>query len=157
MDQVDIERIGTAIKQIAPSAEGPAVPKPSFVEALVDPASVFRDPAEVGEHPGFTDQEKRTILLSWARDELAIEQMASKALPELRPKSRIDALIETLSRFDPSAAAEYLSAVASIRANHVHRPGRKRLRYGLGGSGWRALRYRNAASDSATASRPLPS
>ena len=127
MDQVNTE-ILTTIQPIAPSAAERPDSVPSFGEALVDPASVFRDPAEVVEHPWFTDQEKRTILLSWARDELAIEQLAGKALPELRPKSRIDALIEALSRFDSSAAAEYLSAVAAIRADPVHPPGRKRLR-----------------------------
>jgi hypothetical protein len=39
---------------------------PSFIEALVDPVNVFDHPQEVVEHPGFTHEEKRTILLSWA-------------------------------------------------------------------------------------------
>ena len=90
--------------------------EPSFVEALIDPVSVFRDPAEVAEHPTFTDEEKRTILLSWARDELAVEQVARELMPDLRPRSRIDAVIEALARFDPAAAGEYRGAVASIRA-----------------------------------------
>ncbi len=89
--------------------------EPSFVEALVNPVSVFGDPREVIEHPWFTDQEKRTILLSWARDELVVEQVASEVMPNLEPNSRIDAVIEALSRFDAPAAGEYLSAIARIR------------------------------------------
>ena len=77
--------------------------------------NVFRDPREVVEHPWFTDEEKRTILLSWARDELVVEQVASKVMPELTPKSRIDAVTEALSQFDAPAAGEYLSAVTSMR------------------------------------------
>jgi hypothetical protein len=99
--------------------------EPSFVEALIDPVNVFGDPHEVVEHPWFTDEEKRTILLSWARDELVVEQVAKKVTPELLPKSRIDAVLEALSQFDPSAAGEYLSAVAAIRASHL-RGGRRR-------------------------------
>src|ERR687894_2121398 len=92
--------------------------EPSFVEALIDPVNVFGDPHEVVEHPWFTHEEKRTILLSWARDELLLEQVANKTLPELKPRSRIDAVIEALARFDAPAAGEYLSAVAAIRASH---------------------------------------
>ncbi|HEX2135628.1 MAG TPA: hypothetical protein VHG30_06925 [Microvirga sp.] len=154
MDQVNAEVCAT-IEPSALSAERPDV-VPSFVDALVDPGSVFRDPAEVVEHPFLTDQEKRTILLSWARDELAIEQVASKSLPELRPRSRIDALIEALSRFDPSAAAEYLSAADSIRCDPVHAPGRKRLRCRLGGS-WGAIPCMSARAGSPATSRPLQS
>ena len=36
----------------------------------------------VVDHPWFSDQEKRTILPSWVRDELVKEQVARKALPE---------------------------------------------------------------------------
>src|SRR5215216_5283221 len=85
--------------------------EPSFVDALIDPASVFRDPREIVEHPWFTEEEKRAILLSWARDELVLEQVASKAMPELMPSSRIDAVVDALCRFDTSAASEYLAAV----------------------------------------------
>lgn len=88
---------------------------PSFLDALVDPAAAFRDPSEVVEHPRFTDDEKRTILLSWVRDELVIEQVAGKAAPDLGARSRIDTVIEALSHFDPCAAGEYLSALASLR------------------------------------------
>ena len=102
-----------------PAINMPGVSEPSFVEALVSPASVFRDSEEVGHHPWFTHEEKRTILLSWVRDELVLEQLASKALPELRPKSRIDAVIKALAQFDSRAAGEYCSAAASIRAHHL--------------------------------------
>ncbi len=100
-----------------PSAAGAS--ERSFVEALVDPVNVFADPTEVVEHPWFTHEEKRTVLLSWARDELVVEQVAKKLTPELQPRSRIDAVIEALSEFDPPAAGEYLSAVAAIRASHL--------------------------------------
>ena len=103
----------------------PGVSEPSFVDALVDPVNLFGHPWEVVEHPWFSDEEKRTILLSWARDELVIEQVAGKVMPDLQVKSRIDAVIEALALFDPSAAGEYLSAVQAIRGN------RKRARRAL--------------------------
>jgi hypothetical protein len=87
----------------------------SFAEALADPAGVFREPTVIVEHPWLTHEEKRTLLLSWARDEFALEQVASSALPELRPKSRTDQVIEALSRFDALAASEYRAALASLR------------------------------------------
>ncbi|MBM1171915.1 hypothetical protein [Microvirga arabica] len=96
---------------------------PSFVEALVDPVTVFDHPREVAKHPGFTHQEKRTILLSWARDELVAEQVTSRLAPELGIRSRIDAVVEALATFDSAAAAEYTSAVALIRS----RRGKRRL------------------------------
>ena len=94
---------------------------PSFVEALVDPVNVFDHPREVVEHPGFTHQEKRTILLSWARDELVAEQVTSRLAPELGIRSRIDAVVEALATFDSAAAAEYTSAVALIRSRRSKR------------------------------------
>jgi len=84
-----MERISTS--QQTPAIDRPGPSEPSFVEALVNPAGVFRDPEEVVHHPWFTHEEKRTILLSWVRDELVIEQVARQALSELRPESRIDA------------------------------------------------------------------
>ena len=118
-----MQRISTEIlantNQQTPASDGPGPSERSFVEALVDPASVFRDPEEVVHHPWFTHQEKRTILLSWVRDELVVEQVASKTLPELRPRSRIDAVIKALAQFDPQAAGEYRSAAASIRTHHL--------------------------------------
>jgi hypothetical protein len=91
--------------------------EPSFVDALAHPGDVFDNPQEVVDHPWFSDQEKRTVLLSWVRDELVVEQVASKTIPELKPQSRIDKVLEALSRFDPSAAEEYRSAVASLRGS----------------------------------------
>lgn len=102
--------------------ESPGSCEPSFVEALVHPAEIFGDPREVVEHPWFTDEEKRTILLSWVRDELVIEQVACRVMPELKPQSRIDAVLEALARFDPLAAGEYLSAVAAVRDVKRRRP-----------------------------------
>jgi hypothetical protein len=95
--------------------------EPSFVEALVDPVNVFDHPHEVVEHPGFTHEEKRTILLSWARDELVAEQVTSRLAPELGIRSRIDAVVEALATFDAAAAAEYTSAVALIRSRRSKR------------------------------------
>jgi len=111
----------------APETERNGNTEPSFVDALVDPGTVFAHPGEVAEHPWFMDQEKRTILLSWARDELAVEQVIKRVAPDLKLESRIDAVIEALSHFDAPAAAEYVSAVAAIRARHLRglRPKRK--------------------------------
>ncbi|MEE1612982.1 hypothetical protein [Microvirga sp. CF3016] len=97
----------------------------SYTEALVDPGGVFRNPADVVEHPWFTREEKRTVLLSWARDELVLEHMANRSLPELKPRSRIDAVIEALAQFDLNAAAEYRAAVSAIGA-HELRPKARR-------------------------------
>ncbi len=94
---------------------------PSFVEALVDPVTVFDHPREVVEHPRFTHQEKRTILLSWARDELVAEQVTSRLAPELGIRSRINAVVDALATFDSAAAAEYTSAVALIRSRRSKR------------------------------------
>jgi hypothetical protein len=103
-----------------PQAFTPALTMPSYVEALVDPGGMFRNPAEVAEHAWFSREEKRTVLLSWARDELVLEQVASTALPELKPRSRIAAVIDALAQLDPHAAAEYRAAVRSIRAQIPH-------------------------------------
>src|SRR4051812_17120937 len=56
--------------------------------------------------PWFRDQEKRAVLLSSARDELAAEQLASKMAPELELTSCIDAVVDVLARYDPLAAIE---------------------------------------------------
>jgi hypothetical protein len=94
----------------------PGLAEPTFIEALIDPVSVFADPDELAAHAWFSDEEKRTILLSWARDELAAVQVAAGLPLELRPQSRIDAVLDALSRFDEAAAREYRAAAASIRA-----------------------------------------
>jgi len=103
------------IEHRAQGIQASRLSEPTFVEALIHPVSVFGEPREVAIHAWFTDQEKRTILLSWARDELVLEQAALKGNPELRLRSRIDAVIDALAQFDPKAAGEYRAAVASIR------------------------------------------
>jgi hypothetical protein len=113
------------MEQISSKSQGKPTghtrPDSFFLDALVDPAAVFMDPSEVMDHPQLTDEEKRTVLLSWVRDELVIEHVARRATPNLGARSRIDAVIEALSHFDPSAAGEYLSAVASLRKGRPHR------------------------------------
>jgi len=123
METVETE-LGTNPTPIS-QVKSPSASERSFVEALIDPVNIFASPHEVVDHPWFSDEEKRTILLSWARDELVIEQVAGRVMPELQVKSRIDAVIEALSLFDPPAAGEYLSAVQAIRGN------RKRARRAL--------------------------
>jgi hypothetical protein len=105
----------------------PGISEPSFVDALVDPVNIFASPQEVVEHPWFSDEEKRTILLSWARDELVIEQVAGRVMPDLKVKCRIGAVIEALSLFDPAAAGEYLSAVQAIRGRTNRKHARRTL------------------------------
>ncbi|WP_150117403.1 hypothetical protein [Microvirga vignae] len=100
----------------SPSATSSCFSIPSLADALADPRSAFQHPAEVVTHPLLSRREKRTILISWARDEIMLERVANGILPELKPKSQIDAVIAALRRIDPQAAAEYRSAVASIRA-----------------------------------------
>jgi hypothetical protein len=111
----------STVKHEPITVETPGVSEPSFVDALIDPAGVFAHPEEVVDHPWLTDEEKRTILLSWARDELMAEQVSSHVAPELQVRSRIDAVVEALSRFDASAAGEYLSAASTVRARCLKR------------------------------------
>jgi hypothetical protein len=119
---MEIVKNNTVARPVA-RTQADGLSKPSFVEALVDPVNVFDHPSEVVEHPGFTCEEKRTILLSWARDELVAEQVTSGLAPELRIRSRIDAVVEALATFDHAAAVEYTSATAMIRGRH----GKRRL------------------------------
>ena len=105
----------TPISTVDPGAGTSGASEPSFVEALVSPTNVFRHPQEVAHHPWFTDQEKRAVLLSWARDELMAEQLANKAGPEFELTSCIDAVVDVLAHDDPLAAGEYRSALATVR------------------------------------------
>src|SRR4051794_27647181 len=98
-------RTDTLTSTLSPGAETSGVSEPSFVEALVNPTSVFRHPQEVAHHPWFTNQEKRAVLLSWARDELIAEQLASKAAPELELTSSIDAVVEVLAHLTTGGTA----------------------------------------------------
>ena len=123
-----METIGTKRETYparASQATSPGVSEPSFVDALVDPVNIFASPQEVVDHPWFSDEEKRTILLSWARDELVIEQVASRVMPDLQVKSRIDAVVAALASFDPTAAGEYLSAVQTIRGTKNRKQARR--------------------------------
>jgi|tagenome__1003787_1003787.scaffolds.fasta_scaffold20694702_2 hypothetical protein len=124
---MDETHTNTPISTVNPGADASGVSEPSFVEALVNPGSVFRHPQEVAHHPWFTDQEKRAVLLSWVRDELVAEQVAHKAAPELELTSRIDAVIEALARYDLLAAGEYRSAVSTIRKQPKQRFRRKAM------------------------------
>jgi hypothetical protein len=119
-----------------PGSDASRIAGRSITEALVDPRSTFGDPTEVVENSWFSQEEKRTILLLWARDEFLLEQVAHETPPELRPRSRIDAVIGALSQFDHQAAAEYRAAVDSFRAQ------RKRNVPDAGGRG----RFANAKS-----------
>jgi hypothetical protein len=112
---MDETRTTTLISPIDPSTEARGVSEVSFVEALAHPACVFHHPQEVLHHPWFTDQEKRMVLLSWVRDELVADQLVCKAAPELEVVARTDAVIEALAHYDPRAADEYRSAVATLR------------------------------------------
>jgi hypothetical protein len=85
----------------------------SFVDALVDPAGTFREPQDVARHPSLRDEEKRTILLSWARNEFVIEA-AARSWPELAPRSRIEAVLAALALYDPLAAEEYRAGLDAI-------------------------------------------
>lgn len=96
-----------------PDAAGPAAW--SLAEALAAPALVFGEPGAVLAHPGFDAEEKRIVLLSWARDALALEELAETGLPEARTASRAEAAIEALALFDPAAAAEMRAALAALR------------------------------------------
>ena len=119
-------KLGTNPAPIS-QVKSPDASERSFVEALIDPVNIFASPHEVVDHPWFSDEEKRTILLSWARDELVIEQVAGRIMLDLQVKSRIDAVIEALSLFDPAAAGEYLSAVQAIRGGKNRKRSRRTL------------------------------
>ena len=108
-------RTNTLISTVSPGTDASGVSEVPFVEALAHPACAFRHPEEVVHHPWFTNQEKRVVLLSWVRDELVAEQLACKAAPELEEVARTDAVIEALAHYDPRAADEYRSPVATLR------------------------------------------
>src|SRR3954463_16431184 len=112
---MDETRTNPLISAANPGTDARGTSEASFVEALAQPACVFRHPEEVVHHPWFTDQEKRLVLLSWVRDELVAEQLACKVAPELELMARTDAVIEALAHYDPRAADEYRSAAATLR------------------------------------------
>jgi len=53
--------------------------------------------------------------------------MVQKAAPELELISRIDAVIEALAHYDPLAASEYRSALATIRRQPRPAAGQNRV------------------------------
>lgn len=99
-----------------PQARSSGPSRPSLAEMLADPRSAFWHPAEVVAHPLLSQEEKRTILISWARDEITLEHMAGGVLPELKPALQIDAVVEALREIDPHAAAEYHAVANGTRA-----------------------------------------
>jgi hypothetical protein len=105
----------TALDRQSAALQAAARPEPFVLDALIHPGAVFAHPREVVDHPWLTDEEKRTVLLSWARDEIVAEQVAAHAAPNLRISSRIDAVAQALSRFDETAAREYRAAARAIR------------------------------------------
>ena len=129
--------------------EVPGFSEPSFVEALISPAAHFRHPHEVVAHPWFSDEERRAVLNSWVRDDLVIESVALNVMPEATPTSRIDAVIEALGGFDPAAAGEYLSAVATVRRPRApsRTPARRRARRADGPSGRTSVESGGALTD----------
>jgi len=86
-----------------------------LVRALIDPGEVFVRPSEVLDDPALTDAEKRAVLLSWARDELVVEQVVARVMRELGVRSRIDAVVDALAALDPTAADTYAAAASAIR------------------------------------------
>ena len=125
---MDETRTTTLISAANPGTDARGVSEVSFVDALAQPACVFRHPEEVVHHPWFTDHEKRMVLLSWVRDELVAEQLACKAAPELELIARTDAGIEALAHYDPRAADEYRSAAAALRRQPKQRLRPKAMR-----------------------------
>jgi len=109
----DVDRFAQAQPFLTAIPSCPSLPP--LAEALADPRGAFRHPADVALHPALSHEEKRTILISWIRDELTLEQIANGGLPELKRETQIDAVIAALGWIDPHAAAEYHNAVASRR------------------------------------------
>jgi hypothetical protein len=105
----------------SPEIKNPSLSEPSFVDALVDPLGMFRNIGDVIQHPWFTHQEKRTILLSWVRDELVAEHAARQAASALLSHSRVDDVITALSHVR-SSRGERVSL--GRRETAPKRPGR---------------------------------
>jgi len=93
------------------TAHGPSC----LVQALIDPGEVFARPSDVLDDPTLTDAEKRAVLLSWARDELVIEQVVMRVMRELGVRSRITAVVDALAELDPTAGDTYAAAARAIR------------------------------------------
>ena len=121
------EETGSTRNGIAPGCrpDGPRQ-RPSLAEALANPAAFYASPRDLASDPELWPDEKRALLLSWARDALAIEQLAMGGFSEIAAQSRAEAVIDALKRLDPHAADEYRSALAAIRGERRQRRLRRR-------------------------------
>ena len=72
--------------------------------ALLDPASVFADPAEVVEHPGWTWAEKREVLRRWAWDEYLLDVAADESMLGQGRPSRLGDVRTALSMLEKEHA-----------------------------------------------------
>lgn len=111
----------------APAA-APAATPAAFLDALIDPAASFTSPAEVVAHPGFTPEQKRTILLAWVNDALALEEAGAQDLTDFAPVSHLDELIGALEACDPEAAQEYAGLRRHVRGKLSRRQRSKTAR-----------------------------
>jgi hypothetical protein len=102
------------MSETAPSP-APAATPAAFLDALIDPAGSFTSPAEVAAHPAFTPEQKRTILIAWVNDALALEEAGAQDLTDFAPVSQLDALIEALEACDPALAHEYAGLRRHVR------------------------------------------
>ncbi|WP_052341577.1 hypothetical protein [Salinarimonas rosea] len=89
----------------------PGEPDTPGWRALVEPAECFASPRDVLDCPDLDPEEKRIALISWARDELAVEAAATDAIRDLGVRSRLAFVLDALVEIDPDAA--WLFAQAS--------------------------------------------
>jgi hypothetical protein len=93
----------------------------SLAEALANPAAHYASPRDLVSDPDLWPDEQRTLLLSWIRDAVAIEQLAKAGFADIAAESRADAVLDALGRIDPHAAAEYRTALDTIRGERLRR------------------------------------
>jgi hypothetical protein len=89
----------------------PGAPDPFGWRALIEPAACFADPRDVLACDALDPEGKRIALISWARDELALEAAAPDAMRDLGVRSRLAFVLDALVEIDPDAA--WLFAQAS--------------------------------------------
>jgi len=74
-------------------------------QALAEPALVFAHPDEVVRAPGFTRDQKRAVLASWASDAFAVESApALRLCPGGGRPVRLDDVLAALRALDGEAA-----------------------------------------------------
>ena len=88
----------------------PHLVTPNFDDALVDPSRVFHGPREVAEHPLLTEREKREVLQRWLWDARLIETAVAEGMPDGGEPSRLDEVLDALTRLDASAARPQAAA-----------------------------------------------